>query len=255
MPICPSCGSANAENESLCNMCGVKLPQTAPPVQTPVAQFNGRPQQNGRRSIPPRTSPLAIVSLILAFIPCISVVGLILGIVALVQIGKDREHLTGQGLAIAGITLAVFSQIFVLIAAILFPVFAMARNKKREAGCMSNQRQIALAAMMNAQDNNEIMPMAAIVWSNVPSPHILVCPTKNSLSNGYGYNASLQKTPLININNPSEVLCAADAICTTPDNLIQTGAEIDARHNERFIASYVDGHVGTQSDIKSVRLK
>jgi prepilin-type processing-associated H-X9-DG protein len=54
------------------------------------------------------------------------------------------------------------SQIIAILAAILFPVFAKAREKAKQAGCISNEKQIALAVQMYAQDYDERYPMA---WS------------------------------------------------------------------------------------------
>ncbi len=51
------------------------------------------------------------------------------------------------------IELLVVIAIIAILAAILFPVFAKAREKARQTACMSNQKQIALATTMWAQDN------------------------------------------------------------------------------------------------------
>ena len=47
------------------------------------------------------------------------------------------------------------SQIIAILAAILFPVFARAREKARQTSCLSNLKQIGLAHMMYAQDYDE----------------------------------------------------------------------------------------------------
>ncbi|MBM3190343.1 MAG: DUF1559 domain-containing protein, partial [Chloroflexi bacterium] len=48
---------------------------------------------------------------------------------------------------------AFFSgQIIAILAAILFPVFARAREKARQASCLSNAKQIGLAFMQYTQD-------------------------------------------------------------------------------------------------------
>jgi prepilin-type N-terminal cleavage/methylation domain-containing protein/prepilin-type processing-associated H-X9-DG protein len=56
------------------------------------------------------------------------------------------------------IELLVVIAIIAILAAILFPVFAQARAKARQASCLSNVKQIGLGAMMYAQDYDEIMP-------------------------------------------------------------------------------------------------
>jgi prepilin-type N-terminal cleavage/methylation domain-containing protein/prepilin-type processing-associated H-X9-DG protein len=56
------------------------------------------------------------------------------------------------------IELLVVIAIIAILAAILFPVFAQARAKARQAACLSNTKQIGNALMMYAQDYDEVMP-------------------------------------------------------------------------------------------------
>ena len=58
------------------------------------------------------------------------------------------------------IDLLVVVAIISLLAAILFPVFARARENARRASCMSNLKQIGLGFMMYVQDYDERFPMA-----------------------------------------------------------------------------------------------
>jgi len=59
------------------------------------------------------------------------------------------------------IELLVVIAIIAILAAILFPVFARAREAARKATCLSNLKQIALACIMYAQDYDECLPAAA----------------------------------------------------------------------------------------------
>jgi prepilin-type N-terminal cleavage/methylation domain-containing protein/prepilin-type processing-associated H-X9-DG protein len=56
------------------------------------------------------------------------------------------------------IELLVVIAIIAILAAILFPVFAQAREKARQAGCVSNLKQICTAFMMYTQDYDEVLP-------------------------------------------------------------------------------------------------
>jgi prepilin-type N-terminal cleavage/methylation domain-containing protein len=56
------------------------------------------------------------------------------------------------------IELLVVIAIIAILAAILFPVFAQAREKAREAACLSNVKQLGLALQMYAQDYDETLP-------------------------------------------------------------------------------------------------
>src|SRR5580692_9326501 len=53
------------------------------------------------------------------------------------------------------IELLVVIAIIALLAAILFPVFSQAREKARQAMCLSNLYQIGLAMLQYTQDNDE----------------------------------------------------------------------------------------------------
>ena len=64
------------------------------------------------------------------------------------------------------IELLVVIAIIAILAAILFPVFAQAREKARSITCISNLRQMAGAAMMYSQDYDEHVVPA---WMGYPS--------------------------------------------------------------------------------------
>jgi prepilin-type N-terminal cleavage/methylation domain-containing protein/prepilin-type processing-associated H-X9-DG protein len=67
------------------------------------------------------------------------------------------------------IELLVVIAIIAILAAILFPVFAQAREKARQASCLSNLKQCSLGAMMYSQDYDEqFLPFG--MPSGPPSP-------------------------------------------------------------------------------------
>src|SRR6516225_7077413 len=59
------------------------------------------------------------------------------------------------------IELLVVIAIIAILAAILFPVFAQAREKARATACLSNLKQLALGWLMYAQDYDETYVMTA----------------------------------------------------------------------------------------------
>ena len=70
-----------------------------------------------------------------------------------------RRSVASRGFTL--IELLVVIAIIAILAAILFPVFARARENARRASCQSNQKQIGLAIMQYAQDYDERLPGAA----------------------------------------------------------------------------------------------
>jgi len=77
------------------------------------------------------------------------------------------------------IELLVVIAIIAILAAILFPVFAQAREKARAISCLSNLKQIGLGMMMYVQDYDEKLPMAQygvgdtqVAWEAAIYPYI-----------------------------------------------------------------------------------
>lgn len=69
-------------------------------------------------------------------------------------------HSCARKLGFTLIELLVVIAIIAILAAILFPVFAQAREKARQASCLSNVNQLGLAVQMYIQDYDETTPLA-----------------------------------------------------------------------------------------------
>jgi prepilin-type N-terminal cleavage/methylation domain-containing protein/prepilin-type processing-associated H-X9-DG protein len=74
--------------------------------------------------------------------------------------GRSSRH------AFTLIELLVVIAIIAILAAILFPVFAQAREKARQTSCLSNLKQIGLGLMMYTQDYDEVLPGNALTTPN-----------------------------------------------------------------------------------------
>ena len=70
------------------------------------------------------------------------------------------------------IELLVVIAIIAILAAILFPVFAKAREKARQSSCLNNMKQIGLACMQYAQDYDERYPAGdSVAWGDFVYPN------------------------------------------------------------------------------------
>jgi prepilin-type N-terminal cleavage/methylation domain-containing protein/prepilin-type processing-associated H-X9-DG protein len=71
------------------------------------------------------------------------------------------------------IELLVVIAIIAILAAILFPVFAQAREKARTISCLSNIKQTTLGAMMYVQDYDETFPINLYLGNTGSSPCVM----------------------------------------------------------------------------------
>ena len=101
------------------------------------------------------------------------------------------------------IELLVVIAIIALLAAILFPVFATAREKARVASCASNEKQIGLALIQYAQDYDETFPCD--YGSGTPG---------NNYASDYGYGWSYEIYPYLK----------SGAIFACPDDSFNLGS-------------------------------
>ena len=172
------------------------------------------------------------------------------------------------------IELLVVIAIIAILAAILFPVFARAREKARQTACLSNAKQLTLGIMMYAQDYHETLPFgwspypdigANYYWNDVIQPYvmneqIIVCPSQATISPGYGWNyphmpyrldSSAPRT-MAEIRYPSEFMMFGDSnperrrwLYCVPHYGTEFHDEtnmISTRHNEGANFGFADGH-------------
>lgn len=94
------------------------------------------------------------------------------------------------------IELLVVIAIIAILAAILFPVFAQAREKARAISCLSNTKQLDLAVLMYVQDYDEALPISAYLTTDANN-NIVVASVFDTL-NAYIKSAQLVQCPSAN---------------------------------------------------------
>ncbi|HEX2948357.1 MAG TPA: DUF1559 domain-containing protein [Armatimonadota bacterium] len=179
---------------------------------------------------------------------------------------STRKNLRGFTL----IELLVVIAIIAILAAILFPVFAKAREKARQTQCLNNLKQIGTAVMMYAQDNEEKIPVAytdtnsngkydegtdAVTWKNalsgtISSQKVYVCPSAAKSTNAqvpnYGYGSWLSGKALGDFPGGANYV----AVCADADTwVLDTPASASQRHAGHPDWVFLDGHVGMYDPI------
>ena len=131
------------------------------------------------------------------------------------------------------IELLVVIAIIAILAAILFPVFAKAREKARQASCLSNCKQLAIAVISYSQDYDEKMvgyctqgppnvwhPVWEMLNPYIKNTQVWFCPSQSGQNQGLGSNIQhliidlnwgAAPIAMAQITMPAEKLLFADA--------------------------------------------
>jgi prepilin-type N-terminal cleavage/methylation domain-containing protein/prepilin-type processing-associated H-X9-DG protein len=176
------------------------------------------------------------------------------------------------------IELLVAIAIIAILASILFPVFARARENARRASCMSNLKQIGLATMMYVQDYDEWYPMGARrrnMWAErgtwrfflqpyTKSTQVFRCPSDASVLSdagdyiaiSYGINYQIagwcSAVPMAALQSPAQTIFATEMASTdanqytvypTTITWVPVGAKVYPRHFDGSNFAFTDGHV------------
>jgi hypothetical protein len=147
--------------------------------------------------------------------------------------------------------LALLVPVAAILAAILFPVFAQARESARSTACLSNVKQQGLAVLMYQQDYDNRYPPSS-TWMDLTAPYrkneaALHCPSvpnSSPTTYGYAYNSKLsrvasdkivrQEKTALNYDSSNLSRNAADPVTSLPS---------PPRHARSVnIMGFADGH-------------
>jgi len=189
MAFCAACGNNLAEGERFCRVCGRDSTSGTLPVQA-----TGIPSTPAAPVTPAKTSGKAIASLLcglLFFIPCLFIVAIVFGHLALSEIKRSAGRLKGQGLAIAGLVLGYGWVVFALpliliIAAIAIPNLLRARMAANESSAVAWVRMINTAEITYSSEH----PTAGFTCSLSDLSSLLDSKLVSGQKNGYAFELS-----------------------------------------------------------------
>ena len=177
------------------------------------------------------------------------------------------------------IELLVVIAIIAILASILFPVFARAREKARQSSCLSNLKQLDMAFQCYAQDYDEQLPSSfpgrlqdaplpvtsawisasatstwdpelGSIYPYVKNTQIYICPSRKSGSyTGCGYEMSLlcSAVALGSIDDVSGTCLLSEADCDDGSTRVDPTTGLDGGagaicHNGGSNVAFADGH-------------
>jgi prepilin-type N-terminal cleavage/methylation domain-containing protein len=180
------------------------------------------------------------------------------------------------------IELLVVIAIIAILAAILFPVFARARENARRASCQSNLKQIGLGIQQYTQDYDEkylgqeaaattgrtfayilqpylksqqifVCPSAAGTTVNpnaVPDPYgdfkdhnwRLTAPDNVAYEGSYAMNNIAESRAISEFTVPAQTALYFDAGTYSAPGLLDSKVQFSSRHFDGFNICYMDGH-------------
>jgi prepilin-type N-terminal cleavage/methylation domain-containing protein/prepilin-type processing-associated H-X9-DG protein len=153
------------------------------------------------------------------------------------------------------IELLLVIAILAILAAILFPLFAQAREKARAATCASHLRNLSTALLMYVQDYDEQLPLAVAptttkpffaAWHDLIDPYVKnkqvwLCPSSplprtdadGTPTSHYGYNAVYLSNLRLNFSNLGTTATGAPlaAVAAPAETVLLTDARASKEPN------------------------
>jgi hypothetical protein len=201
-----------------------------------------------------KMSGIAVTSLVLGILGVFTcgvtaLVGLILGIIAMVKVKNSGGRLGGNGIALAGtIVSAIFLFLIPFYAALMLPALAAAKQKAQSINCANNLKQLAIGVRIYSGDNKDQFP-PAVTWCDAIRTYMgpdgtkpFHCPADFSGSRcSYAFNTKLGGMDENKINPHTVMIFESDG-----DWNANGGPELmigKPRHARVFLVAFADGSV------------
>jgi prepilin-type N-terminal cleavage/methylation domain-containing protein/prepilin-type processing-associated H-X9-DG protein len=174
-----------------------------------------------------------------------------------------RQALPAKRSAFTLIELLVVIAIIAILAAILFPVFAKAREKARQATCTSNEKQLGLGLLQYEQDYDELFPntnnggyagtgWAGAIYPYIKSTGVYRCPDDSNTGNGnlvpvsYAMNFNVVYSSIASIQNVAKIIALVEVTGAGPGGpaLVNVSDPKEAGSNFRSPIDFSD-NLGT----------
>jgi len=169
--------------------------------------------------------------------------GLVLGIIALVIISRNASRLKGKGRAIIGIVFCALACLISPVVAVLIPAWAAARMTVNLTVSMGNMNGLCKAALTYAENHDKKLPSAESFPQVLQIPeYMLKDPFLPSTARGYSMNAEFSNAVVTSPQAAKTVLffeCRADAPCAGG----RTNLRALPGHRKGYVIGFLDGHV------------
>lgn len=201
----------------------------------------------------PKTSALAITSLVLGVLGLCGItalVGLIFGIVSLVKIKNSQGRLSGGGLAIAGICVSAFMLLMGIpfMLGLLLPAFAKAKERAESIRCVNNMKQLEIGVISYAGSPTNRFPPAsswctAIGGGPGGGSQAFLCPKGDKTKQcHFAFNSNLDGADRSKVNPMTVMIFETDGggwnLSGGPELMISK-----PRHGQTVTVGFVDGHI------------
>jgi prepilin-type processing-associated H-X9-DG protein len=129
-------------------------------------------------------------------------------------------------------------------------IMEQSREAARRTTCLSNMKQLCLAVIMLANDNNEAFKLKPQSWHKRLMPYLRVtgifhCPTDSKPGDSYAFNAKLAGIRLAKVRAPAETILLYEG----------SGGKLTFRHDGRAIVGFVDGHAKAINRTDAAKLR